>query len=35
MMREKSKYAGQTVKTKAGVGCGLQSEDMSGKGLHN
>ena len=29
-MREKSKYAGQTVKTKEGVGNGVQCGDMSG-----
>ncbi len=30
-MREKSTYAGQTVKTKAGVGHGVQCGDMSGR----
>ena len=29
-MREKSKYAGKTVKVKDGVGKGFQTEDMSG-----
>ena len=30
-MRERFKYAGETVKIKSGVGCGIQCGDMSGK----
>ena len=30
-MREKFKYAGQTVKIKNGVGCGFGTKDLSGR----